>query len=908
MSIRIVRNDAGNCVNFYGTTNPTYWNACLSGEVDPTDNTKINIINDIRTAAEGETIYEFYQMEYTEFADADGNAFASAQEAADYVTEKANVHGNAGGGYALTSTDTLDMSRDATNTTVLFDDGSAHAVNSIQAVVADDGTITIQTKGDSPTALYTGLFHTNVYIGGTLITGTAQGVVNNLNALFQVTPLGLGGTDPEPEFPTLDGVDVTNNSKNAIDPIGDPIVGVDGTGWATYWVNDDEVVDAPGEYYTIKMTGHGRYILGLASEDDGNFASLPSDSVNSHSAGLKWAMAFYDYGSYMGAWTLYGSNAGYVMGPGWSNSTYGYRYQTDIQADLLAGQPGLFKVGIDDMGFASCWYWRPATNEWIMVARSNYVLPEGNYKLVAKINDVGGGASIYETPKRIAVDDAAPTLYERWIESPDGTFIYPLYASEEEANYKDTQNGGSGTSHTHTYVDDASGTTWYMPDTGGTMTGTSAPSTGTEIPTQDDALFAPSAFSANAITQEEGTAVNIQVTPQGATWSTSVDISPAGSGLVFDGYSMVQGTLADVGADTTYTITVTRANAYGSSVGTMTVTATDVAPVTTLTTPWTKALDFSGSAERAKMTVSTNTYQPLRMGGLAATVAAGSAGMTSNDTNARPWATAIVFKSNGHSSNQHIWNQGEGAGDTDDNIYVRQDSVGNIYFGWGRSGSLNECRIGNGFTASAGPIQWHGLYIAHNGTRLTGANATAANLAACFDIRFLRNNGGTWEIVTGGYGDGVGNRSTTNNWNAGSTGGSMTRTVSGDFTVGGRGSNRSWHGKVASMVVTTLKRNQSMPIDAEIEMMVTDPKEWVSQHKVGQLFRPSSVSYNNSNFSLNTYTALTGTQVWLMGNVANDGFAKMRNDIYPADQNYATLDMISMVSNDIETITIPGLD
>ena len=136
----------------------------------------------------------------------------------------------------------------------------------------------------------------------------------------------------------------------------------------------------------------------------------------------------------------------------------------------------------------------------------------------------------------------------------------------------------------------------------------------------------------------------------------------------------------------------------------------------------------------------------------------------------------------------------------------------------------------------------------------------------------------------------------------------MTRTVSGDFTVGGRGSNRSWHGKVASMVVTTLKRNSSMPIDAEIEMMVTDPKEWVSQHKVGQLFRPSSVSYNNSNFSLNTYTALTGTQVWLMGNVANDGFAKMRNDIYPADQNYATLDMISMVSNDIETITIPGLD
>ena len=897
MAIRIVRNDAGNCVNFYGTTNPTYWNACLSGEVDPSDNSLINIINDIRTAAEGETIYEFYQLPYTEFRDADNASFASAQAVADYITEKANVHGNAGGGFALSSTDTLDMSRDATNTTVLFDDGSAHAVNSIQAVVAADGTITIQTQGDSQTALYTGLFHTNVYIGGNLITGTAQGVVNSLNALFQVTPLGLGGTDPEPEFPTLDGVDVTNNTKNAIDPIGDPIVGVDGTGWANYWVNDDEVIDAPGEYYTIKMTGHGRWLLGLASENDGDFASLPDASVNSQAAGLKWSMAFYDYGSYMGAWTLYGSSATYVMGPGWSNSTLGYRYQTDIQADLLAGQPSLFKVGIDDMGFASVSYWRTATNEWVMVARSNYVLPEGNYKLVAKINDVGGGASIYETPKRIAVDDAAPTLYERWIESPDGTFIYPLYASEEEANYKDTQNGGSGTSHTHTYVDDASGTTWYMPDTGGTMTGTSAPATGTEIPTQDDALFAPSAFSANPVTQEEGTAVNIQVTPQGATWSTSVDISPAGSGLVFDGYSMVQGTLTDVGADTTYTITVTRANAYGSSVGTMTVTATDVAPVQTLITPWTKALDFSGSSQRTQMVVNTNTYAPLRMGGLSTTVPAGTSGRTASNSNSRPWATAIVFKSDGNNSNQHIWNQGEGAGTGDDNIYLRLTASGLLYFGWGREGTgYNEKQL-----ASVTGGQWYGVYIAHNGTRLSGSDATSANLDAAFDIRVAGHND-----IYNGVGADQWLSTDPSYWT--STGYRMDRTVSGDFTVGGRGSNRSFHGKVAAMVVTTLPRNVAMPDDTEISMMVRDPQRWVDDYKVGQAYRPAGQDYTYPSFVRNTYNAITGTQVWLMGNTQYDAFAKMRNQVFASDQNYTALNMISMVSNDIETITIPGLD
>ena len=47
-----------------------------------------------------------------------------------------------------------------------------------------------------------------------------------------------------------------------------------------------------------------------------------------------------------------------------------------------------------------------------------------------------------------------------------------------------------------------------------------------------------------------------------------MSITPSGSGLVYDNYSVIQGTLADVGADTIYTVTVTRANSYGSSVGT----------------------------------------------------------------------------------------------------------------------------------------------------------------------------------------------------------------------------------------------------------------------------------------------------------------------------------------------------
>ena len=45
-----------------------------------------------------------------------------------------------------------------------------------------------------------------------------------------------------------------------------------------------------------------------------------------------------------------------------------------------------------------------------------------------------------------------------------------------------------GSAHAHVFVDDPTGTVWYMPDNGGTHAGTSAPSntaeiTYTEIPT-----------------------------------------------------------------------------------------------------------------------------------------------------------------------------------------------------------------------------------------------------------------------------------------------------------------------------------------------------------------------------------------------------------------------------------------
>ena len=102
MAIRIIRNEAGNCINFQGSSNPTHWNACLSGEVDANDSTLVNVVNDVITGLTGVTEYEFYNLPYTELEDKDGNSFADAQAAADYISANANVIGLSGEGIDLT--------------------------------------------------------------------------------------------------------------------------------------------------------------------------------------------------------------------------------------------------------------------------------------------------------------------------------------------------------------------------------------------------------------------------------------------------------------------------------------------------------------------------------------------------------------------------------------------------------------------------------------------------------------------------------------------------------------------------------------------------------------------------------------------------------------------------------------
>ena len=105
-------------------------------------------------------------------------------------------------------------------------------------------------------------------------------------------------------------------------------------------------------------------------------------------------------------------------------------------------------------------------------------------------------------------------------------------------------------------------------------------------------------------------------------------------------------------------------------------------------TSWDKAVDFDGANQHLKQVSQNTGVNAIRMAGQSQTVALGSnVGYTTNVGAGRPWATTIMFKTDRNGSNQHIWNSGEGSGSTDDNIYLRLDANGWVYFGWGRGSS-----------------------------------------------------------------------------------------------------------------------------------------------------------------------------------------------------------------------------
>ena len=333
-----------------------------------------------------------------------------------------------------------------------------------------------------------------------------------------------------------------------------------------------------------------------------------------------------------------------------------------------------------------------------------------------------------------------------------------------------------------------------------------------------------------------------------------------------------------------------------SSPGTYTVTYSLTIPNSS-TTSWTKAIDFSGSNEHLSQISISSSDKPLKMDDLATTVNTPStSGNTSADNNARPWATAIVFKSDGKNSTQHIWNQGEGASNGDDNIFLKVDAANQLQLVWGRSGGpLNQCRI----EASISTNTWYAVYIAHNGSRFSAADATASNLSNAFDIRVMSSADSFSSLSA--------NKSTSSNWF--STGAAMSNSILGNLTIGGRGDNRNFDGKVASMLVTTLLVDQPMPNATEITKMITDPVGWLDDYKTGNDFRLSYSGNTTPNFQKNS-AGSSATQVWLMGEIPRDSYpTTIANyvDTSVASSYNQRMTMNNMSSNDIENVNINGL-
>ena len=169
-----------------------------------------------------------------------------------------------------------------------------------------------------------------------------------------------------------------------------------------------------------------------------------------------------------------------------SLSSFGNFITTKVSINILSAE-STYNFEIKDNGvllYRDKIYCTPqiSTNVSHTLNQSKYTEFIGNDSSTQKYVIIGGTASEdVQTPI---------TLNYRYIQGIDSSisdteyFYYPLFATQEEANYYDSINGGSGTSHTHTFTDDLSGSTWYMPTNGGTHQGTEAPTGNdyTEIP------------------------------------------------------------------------------------------------------------------------------------------------------------------------------------------------------------------------------------------------------------------------------------------------------------------------------------------------------------------------------------------------------------------------------------------
>lgn len=185
-TIRVVHNHAGNCINFYNSTQPVYWNGCLEASVSTGTTDRINIENNIRDVGAGSSIYEFFRVPYTLFVDADNVGFSSAQGAVNYINDAANTISQTGR-FIMSDTDTIDFKVDDSFSTILLDNGDHYPTDYLKASASGDNINITTRQASSDIVIYEGLRVANVTIGGVGLGTTQANVVNDLNSLFTQT-------------------------------------------------------------------------------------------------------------------------------------------------------------------------------------------------------------------------------------------------------------------------------------------------------------------------------------------------------------------------------------------------------------------------------------------------------------------------------------------------------------------------------------------------------------------------------------------------------------------------------------------------------------------------------------------------------------------------------------------------
>jgi len=923
MAIRISRNAEGNCINFIGSTNPSYWNSCLSAVVNTTDSTRVDVINDVRTENAADTKYEFYAIEYTEFADKEGNPFTDAAACVVYINTNANVAGVSAEGTDLTGI-TVNFRLDDTTTSIIIDNGSAFGVNTIKAVGDADGTIHIHAigagnpngaSGANTKTHFEKLEVGNVCVNGTVVAGGLADIVNVLNELFTVGSIGsvvindpfttrIANVTGESSAFTLVGATAATPSGSEILENSSALTDA----FYTAGLKATETISNSGEYYTFDIITTGSIGFGLIHSQasyaagqyigDATVADPTTFAVtNTDKAGYQWSHWFNT--TTAGSWKEAGARVGAIAGEHvttWAKSS-----------DWAAGTLVKVKVGFDADGFATVSTLK-ADGTWGIHYRSNYALGGlGEFHLGIKIKDVG--PMVATAPTVHLLDPTAPDIMNfRFIESPDAAWDYPLFATEEEADFYDLKSGGTGTATTVTYVDDASDTEWYKPDNGFTSQGTVTPPATTfegnvvvwtEITSLTNADLTPDVFSGPDFTQVEATSVNIDIGGS-AVYSQSVTIDSATSGLVYNTATrFLQGTLTDVGSDTVYTITVVRANAFGSTTGSFTITATDTVPFSPTTTVWTKALDINGSAEFLHDGLHTHHYIcPMLMNKAGGTVGYNSTGTatTAATGTSYPWHNACVFQNNG--AINAIFGQLQTSTSVSPSILVKVKN-NKLVMTWGYYGDFMKAESTNVICATG---DWVGLYVSFNGNKwpsLAAHNSGSGDDTFKFCTVNLTSGVVTTIPMTWSIGGTISNPQGGNHV---ALGNNQTFKIGKQYSDQGP-STQSF--KLAAMVESTLKVGQTLPIDAEISMMVRDPIQWELDYKEGATHRPaySTSTINYTGDSTSYYT----NHIWLMGDGTSDQPSVIRNQTNVNDTSYTYLLTNSMVSNDLVTVNIAGL-